>query len=158
MFIQLNNISLGFWLELEPVATTNDIKWHQPELFDTYKKISDEFKRILVKVTEEADIIKALTDADVSQTLDDLDDQFVDFSKQMENLLNPKRSMCPRLYFISDKEMISLYREAQYDIKKTEPYVRKMFKNIHELVLADEQIEDPYKVVRRYNPLLSGIS
>ena len=54
--------------------------------------------------------------------------------------------------------MISLYREAQYDIKKTEPYVRKMFKNIHELVLADEQIEDPYKVVRRYNPLLSGIS
>ena len=107
-------------------------------------------------MTEEADIIKALTDADVSQTLDDLDDQFVDFAKQMENLLNPKRSMCPRLYFISDKEMISMYREAKYDIKKTEPYVRKMFKNIYELVLCESQEEDPYKVVRRYNPLLSG--
>ena len=150
------DIIQGFWLDLEPVATTNDIKWHQLELYNTYMEISLEFKGVLEKVTQNSDIIKALTDETVSQTLDDLDDKFLDFYKFMDNLLDPKRAMCPRLYFISDKEMITLYREASNDIKKIEPYIRKMFKNVDELVFNEEQEEDEYKVIHRYNPLLSG--
>ena len=150
------DIVQGFWLDLEPVATTNDVKWHQKDLYNSYMEISDSFKGVLATVTQEPNMISALTNQYVSETLDDLDDKFIDFDKNMESLLSPKRAMCPRLYFISDKEMITLYRVATYDIKKIEPYVRKMFKNVHELVLAEEQEEDEYKVVRRYNPLLSG--
>ena len=150
------DIIQGFWLDLEPVATTNDVKWHQKDLYNSYMEISNSFKGVLETVTQEPNIISALTNEFVSETLDDLDDKFIDFDKNMEALLSPKRAICPRLYFISDKEMITLYRVASYDIKKIEPYVRKMFKNVHELVLADEQEEDEYKVVRRYNPLLSG--
>jgi dynein heavy chain len=147
----------GFWLDLEPVATTNDIKWYKPHLYSSYMTVSTHFKRILEKVTQEPHVVRALTKQSVSMQLDDIDDMFQQFSNAMESLLDPKRAMCPRLYFISDKEMITLYRNASLDIKQIEPYLRKMFKNVHEIVLCKNQEVEQSTVVRRYNPLISGI-
>ena len=147
----------SFWLDLEPVATTNDIKWYKPYLYNSYITVSSHFQRVLEKVTQEPNVVKALTKQSVSMQLDDIDDMFQQFSDAMESLLDPKRAMCPRLYFISDKEMITLYRNASLDIKQIEPYLRKMFKNVHEIVLCKEQEVEQSTVIRRYNPLISGI-
>ena len=68
----------------------------------------------------------------------------------MQSFLDLKRAHCPRLYFISDKEMIALYRDASQDIKKTEPYIRKMFK----LVLTDEPEDKKPRLIKLYNPLI----
>ena len=56
--------------------------------------------------------------------------------------------------------MITMYRDASMDILATEPYIRKMFKAVHSLVLKEE----PPKPVLvgdnhpppRYNPLVVG--
>ena len=146
----------NLWLDLEPVATTNDIKWYKPFLFKSYDTVSEHFKKILEKVTQEPDVVKALTKTSVSMELDDVDDMFQQFGDAMQSFLDPKRAHCPRLYFISDKEMIALYRDAYADIKKTEPYLRKMFKAVHELVLSDEPEDPKPKLIPRYNPLIVG--
>ena len=146
----------NLWLDLEPVATTNDIKWYKPFLFKSYEVVSRHFKNILRKVINEPNVVKALTKTSVSMELDDVDDMFQQFGDAMQSFLDPKRAHCPRLYFISDKEMISLYREASRDIKKTEPYIRKMFKAVHELVLVEEPPETRPRLIPRYNPLILG--
>lgn len=51
----------NLWLDLEPMATTNDIKWYKPFLFKSYDTVSKHFKKILEKVTTEPDMVKALT-------------------------------------------------------------------------------------------------
>ena len=147
----------NLWLDLEPVATTNDIKWYKPYLYKSYETVSQHFKTILRKVTQEPDVVKALTKTSVSMELDDVDDMFQQFGDAMQSFLDPKRAHCPRLYFISDKEMIALYRDASHDIKKTEPYLRKMFKAVHELVLVDVPEDPKPKLIPRYNPLIEGI-
>ena len=147
----------NLWLDLEPVATTNDIKWYKPYLYKSYETVSQHFKTILRKVTQEPDVVKALTKTSVSMELDDVDDMFQQFGDAMQSFLDPKRAHCPRLYFISDKEMIALYRDASNNIKKTEPYLRKMFKAVHELVLSDIPEDPKPKLIPRYNPLIEGI-
>ena len=146
----------NLWLDLEPVATTNDIKWYKPFLYKSYNNVSEHFKKILQKVTQEANVVKALTKTSVSMELDDVDDMFQQFGDAMQSFLDPKRAHCPRLYFISDKEMITLYRDAYNNIKKTEPYLRKMFKAVHELVLVDQPEDPKPKLIPRYNPLIVG--
>ena len=147
----------NLWLDLEPVATTNDIKWYKPYLYKSYETVSQHFKTILRKVTQEPDVVKALTKTSVSMELDDVDDMFQQFGDAMQSFLDPKRAHCPRLYFISDKEMIALYRDAYNNIKNTEPYLRKMFKAVHELVLSDIPEDPKPKLIPRYNPLIEGI-
>ena len=149
---------------------------YKPFLFKSYNTVSQHFKKILEKVTQEPNVVKALTKTSVSMELDDVDDMFQQFGDAMQvwmnlgifftklssvqSFLDPKRAHCPRLYFISDKEMITMYRDASMDILATEPYIRKMFKAVHSLVLKEE----PAKPVLvgdnhpppRYNPLVVG--
>jgi hypothetical protein len=141
-------------------ACNQTLPRYKPFLFKSYNTVSQHFKKILDKVTQEPDVVKALTKTSVSMELDDVDDMFQQFGDAMQSFLDPKRAHCPRLYFISDKEMITMYRDASKDILATEPYIRKMFKAVHSLVLQEVApvpvpLGDNHPPPR-YNPLVVG--
>ena len=57
---------------------------YKPFLFKSYNTVSQHFKKILEKVTQEPNVVKALTKTSVSMELDDVDDMFQQFGDAMQ--------------------------------------------------------------------------
>ena len=57
---------------------------YKPFLFKSYSTVSQHFKKILEKVTQEPNVVKALTKTSVSMELDDVDDMFQQFGDAMQ--------------------------------------------------------------------------
>ena len=64
---------------------------YKPFLFKSYNTVSQHFKKILEKVTQEPNVVKALTKTSVSMELDDVDDMFQQFGDAMQVWMIEKR-------------------------------------------------------------------
>ena len=63
------------------------LRRYKPFLFKSYNTVSQHFKKILEKVTQEPNVVKALTKTSVSMELDDVDDMFQQFGDAMQVLI-----------------------------------------------------------------------
>ena len=75
------------WLFFYSVEISFSLRRYKPFLFKSYNTVSQHFKKILEKVTQEPNVVKALTKTSVSMELDDVDDMFQQFGDAMQVLI-----------------------------------------------------------------------
>ncbi|KAG5868936.1 Dynein heavy chain 1, partial [Gonioctena quinquepunctata] len=128
------------WMYLEPIFTSEDIKMQLPVESKKYNSMERTWRRIMRNATECPNIIDYCGDRKLLESLKDANHILQVVQKGLSEYLEVKRKVFPRLYFLSDDELLEILSQARNPLA-VQPHLRKCFENIARLTFeADLQI------------------
>ncbi|GJQ83086.1 DNAH1, partial [Trypoxylus dichotomus] len=117
------------WMYLEPIFASEDIKTQLPVESKKYSSMERGWKRIMRNAYESPKIIEYCPDKKLWESLKDANHMLEIVQKGLAEYLEMKRSVFPRLFFLSDDELLEILSQARNPLA-VQPHLRKCFENI----------------------------
>lgn len=128
------------WLHLENVFTgSGDIQIQLPREYVLFSKVDDEFKKIMKKLNEKKSLSEVCCrDSSFSvSSLCHLCDQLEEIQKSLETYLEAKRKIFPRLYFVSDEDLLDVLGLSKQP-ELAQKHIKKFFEGLVKLKLTND--------------------
>ncbi|CAG9819626.1 unnamed protein product [Phaedon cochleariae] len=125
------------WMYLEPIFTSADITRQLPVESKKYNSMERTWKRIMRNATECPNIIEYCGDRKLLESLKDANHILEVVQKGLSEYLEIKRMVFPRLYFLSDDELLEILSQARNPLA-VQPHLRKCFENIARLTFESD--------------------
>ena len=124
------------WLYLEPIFTTEDIIMQMPAEAKMFKDVDTCWRNVMELVDQNPSVL-AVTDApDVLEMLSKSQATIKRINLGLRNYLKKTRMAFPRLFFLSQAEVLSMLSETR-DPTKVQGHLRHCFTGIHSLEFDD---------------------
>ncbi|XP_074037842.1 dynein axonemal heavy chain 1 isoform X2 [Leptinotarsa decemlineata] len=125
------------WMYLEPIFTSEDITMQLPVESKKYNSMERTWRRIMRNATECPNIIEYCGDRKLLESLRDANHILQVVQKGLSEYLEVKRMVFPRLYFLSDDELLEILSQARNPLA-VQPHLRKCFENIARLTFESD--------------------
>ncbi|ERL92012.1 hypothetical protein D910_09334 [Dendroctonus ponderosae] len=125
------------WMYLEPIFTSDDITKQLPVESKKYKSMERTWKRIMRNALDVPNVIQYCGDRRLLESLKDANHILQVVQKGLSEYLETKRITFPRLYFLSDDELLEILSQAKNPLA-VQPHLRKCFENIARLTFEDD--------------------
>ncbi|XP_044749962.1 dynein axonemal heavy chain 1-like [Coccinella septempunctata] len=139
------------WMYLEPIFTSEDITSQLPLESKKYKSMERTWRRIMRSAYDHPNIIEYCGDRKLLESLKDCNHILEVVQKGLTDYLETKRMIFPRLYFLSDDELLEILSQARNPLA-VQPHLRKCFENI-----ATLKFESDLKITRMYSAEGEGV-
>ncbi|KAK9870899.1 hypothetical protein WA026_009856 [Henosepilachna vigintioctopunctata] len=139
------------WMYLEPIFTSEDITSQLPLESKKYKSMERTWRRIMRSAFDHPNIIEYCADRKLLESLKDCNHILEVVQKGLTEYLETKRMVFPRLYFLSDDELLEILSQARNPLA-VQPHLRKCFENI-----ATLQFEPDLKITRMFSAEGEGV-
>ncbi|XP_044254832.1 dynein axonemal heavy chain 1-like isoform X2 [Tribolium madens] len=120
------------WMYLEPILTSEDIRIQLPAESKKYGSMERTWRRIMRGARDNPYILKYCADRKLYESLKDANHILDIVQKGLADYLETKRMVFPRLYFLSDDELLEILSHAKNPLA-VQPHLRKCFENIARL-------------------------
>ena len=94
------------WMNLVFVFTSGDIVKQMPTESKKFKGIDKKWLKIMERAAEQKNVIQCCTNEILKNSLGGLQEGLEFCQKKLENYLETKRKVLPRLYFCSDSDLL----------------------------------------------------
>ncbi|XP_023309976.1 dynein heavy chain 1, axonemal-like [Anoplophora glabripennis] len=132
------------WMYLEPIFTSADITKQLPVESKKYNSMERTWRRIMRNAHDTPNIIEYCGDRALLESLRDCNHILQVVQKGLSEYLEVKRTVFPRLYFLSDDELLEILSQARNPLA-VQPHLRKCFENIARLTFeSDLQITEMF--------------
>ncbi|XP_041836448.1 dynein heavy chain 1, axonemal isoform X2 [Melanotaenia boesemani] len=121
-----------FWLYLEPIFGSDDASQHLPVEVKNYQIMELQWKNIMRSDFENQKVIELCTDTHLQRIIKHCHMLSEKIKKGLSVYLMKKRGSFPRLYFLSDNELLEILSKAK-NPTAVQPYLSKCFENIAQL-------------------------
>ncbi|KAF2896698.1 hypothetical protein ILUMI_09479, partial [Ignelater luminosus] len=117
------------WMYLEPIFTSEDINRQLPAESKKYNTMERTWRRIMRNAFDCPMILITCPDRKLLESLRDCNHLLEVVEKGLTDYLETKRSVFPRLFFLSDDELLEILSQARNPLA-VQPHLRKCFENI----------------------------
>nr|XP_022908003.1 dynein heavy chain 1, axonemal-like [Onthophagus taurus] len=125
------------WMYLEPIFSSEDIKEQLPNESKKYGSMERSWKRIMRNAYECPKIIEYCPDRKLLESLRDANHMLEIVQKGLADYLEYKRMTFPRLFFLSDDELLEILSQARNPLA-VQPHLKKCFENVAMLTFLDD--------------------
>ncbi|RZC18431.1 DHC N2 and/or AAA 6 domain containing protein, partial [Asbolus verrucosus] len=125
------------WMYLEPILTSEDIRIQLPAESKKYGSMERTWRRIMRGAKDNPYILRFCADRKLLESLKDANHILEIVQKGLADYLETKRMVFPRLYFLSDDELLEILSHAKNPLA-VQPHLRKCFENIARLNFAED--------------------
>ncbi|XP_004864511.1 dynein heavy chain 1, axonemal isoform X4 [Heterocephalus glaber] len=125
------------WLYLEPIFSSEDITRQLPVESKRYQTTERVWRKIMKNAYENREVINVCSDQRLLDSLRDCTKLLDQVQKGLSEHLESKRSAFPRLYFLSDDELLEILSQTK-DPTAVQPHLRKCFENIAQLLFQED--------------------
>ncbi|KAK4887372.1 hypothetical protein RN001_003643 [Aquatica leii] len=125
------------WMYLEPIFTSPDITQQLPVESKKYSTMERTWRRIMRNTYDCPQIIITCSDKKLLDSLKDCNHLLEVVTKGLTDYLEMKRSVFPRLFFLSDDELLEILSQARNPLA-VQPHLRKCFENVAKLTFEDD--------------------
>lgn len=129
------------WSRFEALFSLPGVEYKIPDELQLFNHINNTWKETIFEVHENRLAIVALLRPGRLDTFKDCNRRITVLSDRMDHYLNTRRLNYPRLYFLSNVELITILTEQPKDIKRIEKYLPKLFDSIFGLKVCKENIK-----------------
>ncbi|KAL1506671.1 hypothetical protein ABEB36_005994 [Hypothenemus hampei] len=125
------------WMYLEPIFTSDDIVKQLPVESKKYKTMERTWRRIMRNALDIPYVIEFCGEKTLLESLKDANHVLQVVQKGLSEYLETKRIIFPRLYFLSDDELLEILSQARNPLA-VQPHLRKCFENIARLTFEED--------------------
>lgn len=129
------------WARFESLFTLPGIEFKMPGELALFQQINNIWKDTITEVYENRLAIVALLRPGRLATFKDCNQRIQELSDRMDSYLNTRRLNYPRLYFLSNFEIITVLTVQPKNIQRIEKYLPKLFDSIFGLKIVQEDIK-----------------
>ncbi|XP_062843095.1 dynein axonemal heavy chain 1 [Trichomycterus rosablanca] len=120
------------WLYLEPIFSSDDINQQLPVEGKRYQTMERTWRKVMKNADDNRKVIDLCPDQRLLDSLKDCNKLLEQVQKGLSEYLETKRGSFPRLYFLSDDELLEILSQTK-DPTAVQPHLRKCFENIARL-------------------------
>lgn len=120
------------WLYMEPIFSSPDINRQLPAEGKRYSTMDRTWRRIMTQTRSNPIVIQVCADDRLLESLRECNRLLDTVQKGLAQYLETKRAAFPRLYFLSNDELLQILSQAK-DPTAVQPHLRKCFENISRL-------------------------
>ncbi|KAF5308293.1 hypothetical protein FQR65_LT06286 [Abscondita terminalis] len=125
------------WMYLEPIFSSPDITEQLPVESKKFSTMERTWRRIMRNASDCPLVIVTCADRKLLESLKDCSHLLEVVTKGLAEYLEMKRSVFPRLFFLSDDELLEILSQARNPLA-VQPHLRKCFENIARLTFEDD--------------------
>ncbi|XP_060531534.1 dynein axonemal heavy chain 1-like [Cylas formicarius] len=125
------------WMYMEPIFTSEDIIKQLPIESKKYRFMERTWRRIMRNAVELPIIIEYCADRKLLESLRNANHVLQIVQKGLSEYLETKRVTFPRLYFLSDDELLEILSHARNPLA-VQPHLNKCFENIAMLTFEED--------------------
>ncbi|XP_056631499.1 dynein axonemal heavy chain 1-like [Diorhabda sublineata] len=125
------------WMYLEPIFTSEDITKQLPVESKKYNSMERTWKRIMRSALDCPQIIEYCGNRPLLEVLRDANHILQVVQKGLSEYLEVKRMIFPRLFFLSDDELLEILSQARNPLA-VQPHLKKCFENIAMLTFEED--------------------
>lgn len=114
---------------LEPIFTSEDIAQQLPIETKKYMTMERTWRRIMRNAQENPKVLSYCGDSKLLESLKDANHLLEVVQKGLTDYLETKRMIFPRLFFLSDDELLEILSQARNPLA-VQPHLKKCFENI----------------------------
>ncbi|KAA0177346.1 hypothetical protein FNF27_01124 [Cafeteria roenbergensis] len=100
------------WCSLESVFTGGDIARALPKVASRFSKVDKDFVRIIAQAQEAKTVVKAATSDILDTLLPEMYSELEECTKRLEAYLESKRAKFPRLYIVSNDNLLTILSQG----------------------------------------------
>nr|XP_012223058.1 PREDICTED: dynein heavy chain 2, axonemal-like [Linepithema humile] len=128
------------YIYMDNIFTSEDIRKQLPKETDDYDKITIMLAELTSRMASHGLALSATHDPPgLLEILNKLDDKLEALQQALEQYLETKRRVFPRLYFISNDDLLEILAHSKRP-DLIQPHIRKLFANIKSLKLSKSVI------------------
>ena len=115
------------WVELEQVFAATDMKRTSPAAHTDFAKYDAMWRALMARLSLFLHATACLTVPGLDDTLDELEVMGKRVQRELADYLALKREACPRLYFLSDGQLLDLLRDSTGGVQAVQGYMPLVF-------------------------------
>jgi dynein heavy chain, axonemal len=100
------------WCSLESVFTGGDIARALPKVSSRFSKVDKDFQRIIAQAQEAKQVVKACSNEILDSLLPEMYSELEECTKRLEAYLESKRAKFPRLYIVSNDNLLTILSQG----------------------------------------------
>lgn len=128
------------WIRLEYLFSLPGIEFKIPDELLLFNDIHSAWRDTLCEAHENPLALVALLRPGRLQTFHECNMKIKDLSDRMDNFLNTRRLNFPRLYFLSDFELMTILTEEPKNVEQVGRFMPKIFDSIFKLIVKRTDI------------------
>lgn len=125
------------WIYLEQVFAAQDIQRQLPEDSRAFQEVDRTYREIMRQARIKANALKAATTPGWRETLAGANRVMERVLKHVEEYLETKRLAFPRLYFLSNDELLEIMAQLK-NVQAIQPYLQNCFDGVKSLDFGDD--------------------
>ncbi|XP_054432748.1 dynein axonemal heavy chain 14 [Pteronotus mesoamericanus] len=130
------------WLSLEPIFNSLEIRRQLPTEAKLFSQVLSMWKEMMLKIQNKLDVLRIATSTGVLEILQNCNISLEYVKKSLEDYLEIKRMAFPRLYFLSNAELLDILAKS-WNPESVQPHLVKCFENIKQLLIGKQEIGPP---------------
>eukprot|EP00818_Percolomonas_sp_WS_P004771 CAMPEP_0117446884 /NCGR_PEP_ID=MMETSP0759-20121206/6580_1 /TAXON_ID=63605 /ORGANISM="Percolomonas cosmopolitus, Strain WS" /LENGTH=4305 /DNA_ID=CAMNT_0005239183 /DNA_START=148 /DNA_END=13065 /DNA_ORIENTATION=- len=127
------------WTYLEPIFSSDDIATQLPKEKTKFNIVDSTWRRIMEKTGKNSIVTQVMTIANLFNDFKKSNIRLDEIQKSLKDYLETKRRAFPRLYFLSDDELLQILSETK-DPLRVQPHLKKCFDGIDRLHFTDDLV------------------
>ena len=126
------------WLYLSPLFAGADIALQMPSEGALFAKVDNTWKTYMAGVSADLHVTAITALPHLHTLLQDTLKQLEQIQAGLHHYLESKRLYFPRLFFLSNDDLLSLLSETK-DPRAVLPHIKKLFDGVHTLLLSEQE-------------------
>ncbi|EZA46954.1 Dynein heavy chain 3, axonemal [Ooceraea biroi] len=126
------------WMYLEPIFGSEDIMRQMPTESGNFRRIDKMWRNIMLYVLDNRRVVDATAMPNMLQEFKLCNSLLEEIQKGLSDYLEKKRLFFPRLFFLSNDELLEILSETK-DPQRVQPHLRKCFEGINRLRFTKEE-------------------
>lgn len=143
------------WSRLEYLFSLPGIEFKIPEELKLFKVINGIWKETMCEVHENSLALVALLRPGRLKTFQECNMKLTELSERMDNYLDTRRLNYPRLYFLSNFELMTILTEEPKNVQQVGRFLPKIFDSIFRLTVTRTDIECLLEPVYKITHMIS---
>lgn len=127
------------WTYLEPIFSSDDIATQLPKEKTKFTIVDTTWRRIMEKTIKNNIVTQVMTIANLYNDFKKSNQRLDEIQKSLKDYLETKRRAFPRLYFLSDDELLQILSETK-DPLRVQPHLKKCFDGIDRLHFTEDLV------------------
>eukprot|EP00818_Percolomonas_sp_WS_P004750 CAMPEP_0117444502 /NCGR_PEP_ID=MMETSP0759-20121206/5277_1 /TAXON_ID=63605 /ORGANISM="Percolomonas cosmopolitus, Strain WS" /LENGTH=4349 /DNA_ID=CAMNT_0005236577 /DNA_START=155 /DNA_END=13203 /DNA_ORIENTATION=- len=125
------------WMYLEPIFSSQDIANQLPKEATKFDLVDKIWRSVMDKTNQSRIVTQAMTIKNIQKNFVKCNKKLDEIQKSLKDYLETKRQAFPRLYFLSDDELLQILSETK-DPLRVQPHLKKCFDGINELTFNEQ--------------------
>lgn len=129
------------WRRFEYLFSLPGIEFKIPDQLRLFEELNAIWKEIMLEVNENSLALVALLRTGRLNVLKECNKRIQELSKRIDDYLNTRRLNFPRLYFLSNVELMSILTEEPKNLQKVGRFLSKIFDSVFQLAVKRKEFE-----------------